>query len=276
MSTPVFDSATPVTLNVNVPLQNGVLITPTSVSVKVLNDNEETVFTSALPLPSVGATSISITLSSSNNIVPDGTPFSLRTVQTKFVTASGEYTDRQAYIVKSLNPLIRLNNSFITLNETVSTRYTLNTLDGWDAASEDQRIAALISAYKNMVQLRYRYPLGSQSQSRIVDFFGTFVDSFSGRAYAVLADITSYTPSDYNSWPTAFKEALKRAQMVEANSILKGDPVTAKRLQGIVAEGIGESNMRFRDVPEIQTPVSKEALQHLRGFINSSIMVGRG
>jgi hypothetical protein len=238
--------------------------------------------------PAASQTTIALLLSSTVNtlgMIPDPTivtgppipaPRGLRQIVTTFVSTDGTFVDTQYYVLNAADPLVRMVNSFITTAETHLTRYELLNMDGWDQSTEDAQLAALATAYEHMLQLRYRFPIGENFQSRIVDFYGMSVDNVFGRIFMVLADIAYYTDIDFQGWPGQFQNALKRAQMAEANFLLNGDPIIDKRNSGVIAEAIGEAKMNFRTVPDVVTPVCKDALQHLRGFLNSSIIIGRG
>lgn len=277
MTTPVYKSGSPVAITVSLPNWAGAPLTPTAVS-RVVTDEAGVVISDATPvaLPAAGSTSFIVTVDGAFNEIPDGTPDGLRQVTTTITGAAGTFTDTQSYIVRSANPLVRMGNSFITWPETLLVRSQMTKLDGWDAADDDTRIAALVSAHRNMTQLRYRFPIGENFQSRIVDFYGMSVDNVFGRIFVVLSDIMFYGPQDYDGWPADFQQALKRAQMAEADNLLAGDPIGVKRAAGITGETIGESTMEFRKVPEIQMPVSRAALIHLRGYLNNAVLVARG
>jgi hypothetical protein len=276
MTTPVYPESIPVGLTVAYPLWLGTALTPTAVS-RVVTDQAGVIIsdTTAVTVPAPGPTSISIPISSVFNTLAMGSTDGLRQVTTTMVTSQGTFTDVQTYILRSVTPLVRMDNSFVALPETALVRHAMTNLSGWDAASEDDRIAAMISAYRNMTQLRFRFPIGEKTQSRIVDFYGMSVDNVFGRIFVVIADIIFYSDADFQQWPADFRSALQRAQMAEADNLLQGDPIGVKRAAGIIGETIGESTMNFRKIPEIQTPVSRAALIHLRGYLDSNIMVAR-
>lgn len=273
MSTPAIISGSPFTVTVQVPA--AAVSNLTAVSVRVNDEAGVEVGTVSIDTPGSGVTSFPVPVPATLNAVPDGKPYVLRAVVTTLTTANGTYSDTQTYVVKSVTPLVRMANSFMTLPEASLVRFGLTKADGWDAAGEDARIAALVSAFKNMCALRYRFLVSDQSQSRITDLSGIGYDTVFGRIYQTVNDMTLYGERDMQEWPAVFVEALKRAQLAEANTLLSGDQVNDKRRQGIVSERTGESQMAFRDIPDIVMPVSREALQHLRGYLNNAIMSGR-
>ena len=276
MTTPVYNSGDTVIVTAPIPQFSGLIIQPTSITASIADETGTTIVSDlTVPLPSAGSGTVSFAIDATYNTnLTEIT--SLRQVFFTFVTAAGNFSSQATYLVRNPIPIARMVNTFVTWPETYTTRYNLYGLTGWDNASDDDRIGALISAHKNMLQLRYRFPIGENAQSRIVDFYGMSVDNIFGRIYVVLADISFYSETDYDGWPALFQDALKRAQMVEANNILSGDPVGQKRLDGIVSETIGESTMQFRRIPDIVTPVCRDALIQLRGFLSNATLIGRG
>jgi hypothetical protein len=83
------------------------------------------------------------------------------------------------------------------------------------------------------------------------------------------------TLSDWNTYPPRFQNALKRAQMLEANSILGGNQIADKRRDGIISETIGESKIFLNNRPPLRTPVTREALEALYGYLYYQSRVGR-
>jgi hypothetical protein len=276
MTTPIYLSGAPVAITVNLPLWAGVPVTLTAISRVVTNEAGSTISgDTVVSLPTGLETFVVVPVSGTLNTLSAGSTDALRQVTTTIVSPVGTFTDTQSYIVRSTAPLVRMSNSFITLPETILVRHAMTKLNGWDAATEDQQIAALISAHRNMTQLRYRFPIGENFQSRIVDFYGMSVDNVFGRIFVVLSDIMFYNETDYAGFPEDFQQALKRAQMAEADNLLGGDPIGAKRAVGIVSEDIGESRMKFQNIPEIQSPICRVAMNILRGYIVNAVLVGR-
>ncbi len=275
MSTPAYLSGSSVQVSVPLPVVNGAVLFPSAVAVAVTDEAGVLVSTApTVAAPTTGST-VSVALGSAYNTLATGELIKLRRVKFTMTTTAGVFIVAYEYVVRSATPLVKMVNSFMTLPEATLTRYQLPKADGWDASDEDQRIAAMISAYKNLLQLRYRFRIGQNSQSRIVDVYGSSVESLNGRIYSVINDMSSYAAGDFDSWTPEFQEALRRAQVAEADTMLAGDVVGDKRRQGIVAEKTGEASMQFRNVPDIILPVSRDALQHLRGFLNNSVQIAR-
>lgn len=292
MATPAYTAGTDVTLTVPIPTDtDGNTVTPTAISYSVTDAAGVAIVTGVsvtLPTPDPSATTLAVVIPAiDNTLIPvavdpltGSVPFKsirdLRVVTVTVTWATGTLDNTQSYIINNASPLIRMVNSFITWPETILARYEMSNLDGWDAASDPERVAALGLAWKNMLSLRYRFPIGVASQSRIMDFYGSSVDNVFGRIFMVMADISFYNAADFAAWPQLFTQALTRAQMAEANNILLGDPIGDKRNAGVLSETTGESSMSFRKVPEVRMPVCPSALIQLRGYIQTSVLVARG
>ena len=290
MATPVFTAQTDVPVEVTLPLMgSGQPITATGITYSVADEMGIVIATGIVVTPpAVGSPTVMFTVPSSYHVlgalvvnpatgsIPFNAIRSLRTITTTITYSGGVDTDVQNYIIRSAQPLVRMVNSFLTMPETVLARYEMVNMDGWDASTDDQRIAALSEAWKAMTALRFRFPIGVTSQSRIMDFFGISVDNVFGRIFMVIADISFYTDTDFQNWPLLFQQALQRAQMAQADNLLRGDPIGDKRNSGILSETTGESSMTFRKVPEVVMPVCPAALQQLRGYVTNTVLVARG
>lgn len=274
MTTPVYRSGSTVPVTVTLPLDGSDPLIPSAVSVTVKDETGVVITTLNPTLPVSGDTSVAFEIGATHNTLGSGVRKGVRSVETQFTTANGIFFDTTHYIIESSVQLVVLENSFQTYPEALMNRTDLPSLNGWDAAADSARIAALQIAHWNMCAMRYQYRVGIAGQSRITDFPGVSSDPY-GRVYAHVSDIRNTLDHEWDEFPDEFKTALKRAQLVEADVMLKGDPVGDKRRAGIVSEKIGESSMLFRQVPEAQFAVSREALQHLKGFVAYSKRIAR-
>lgn len=272
---PIIPSGAHASVTVPLPVFRAVYVPIDEAFFTVLDEKGEIIQTATNLTVAPGSESIEIIIPPETNELPVGSVSALRQVQVVFVGASATYNEHAFYVIKAQVPLVPMTNSFVTLAETHLVRTQMTGLEGFAAATEDTQIAALVSAWRNMSHLRYKFPVGGDYQSRITSFPGTYYDSQYGRVWVVIGDITLRTLGEFQSWPSDFVQALKRAQMAEANELLQLNPISEKRRTGVISETIGESSMTFRGVPDIQMPISRVALQHLRGFLENSVRVGR-
>lgn len=274
----VFQSDTDVTVEVAVPSPGGTAITEAnSVEYAVFDETgAEVVARAALAGYTNGDATVAVTVDASDNALASGIARGVRRVEVYFDTDTGEHTSVSRYLINAINILSVTENSFVTYDEALMTAVDMNGLDGWAVASEDEQIAALISAYLRLVRLSYRYRTVADTDRIDTGWFDAYERDFYGRVYAYVPDIGNTTLTVWNeTYPDDFKRALRRAQVQEADIILSGDPVGDMRQEGIISETVGESKVFLRPVPPVRTPVSRATMAELRGFIHKRTLVAR-
>lgn len=191
-------------------------------------------------------------------------------------TTDGEVELRDYFLLVANKPLALMFNSFITYPEAMALRMSFGpTLTGWDANSPETRHASLIHAHQQL--LRLRLVTGRGSNVPLISSyagFGTGTDtnfSIARRAY-----LREMTIEAFDALPPAFLTAIKRAQLIEADSLMGGNPVDAKRQSGIVSEKIGESSMFFQSKPYLNLPVARRTYEELQTFIVLTVGIQRG
>lgn len=275
MTTPLYKSGTTVPVTVPLPVNGGVTLTPSAVNVVVHDESGVVIATISPDLPISPATELTFEIPADKNLLDPMTRKGARQVEVTFTAGTAVYIEVAHYLIENSVQLSVLVNTWQTYPEALMTRSDLAVLHGWDAASDSLRISALNVAHTAMCNLRYRYRLNSTaSQRRLTDFPGVSENSF-GQVYATVTDPRNILAWEWAEYPDDFKTALKRAQLVEADTMLAGDPIGDKRRAGIVSETIGESSMFLRQVPEAQFAISRAALNHLRGFVTFTTAIAR-
>lgn len=260
---PTYQHGTEATVTVPFPTVGGVAIEPTVVSYVVTDEvGGEIEATSTIDVPS--ASDVTITVEAASNVIQTAEVRAMRVVTVTFVAPSGTYTAVSRYVVEKASLLVPMTNSFQTLDQALLTRLDLPPLDGWDMAEEAQQIPAMVTAHDRMCRLSYRYRLGQDA----VAYEAT-------DPYWSVIDIRDRTPQDFASWPEDFKTALRRAQIYEADQILKGDPVGEKRRLGIVSESIGEAKMFFNARPPLRLALCEQAIDILSPHLLTRRRIGR-
>lgn len=190
---------------------------------------------------------------------------------------AGTFEIRNYFILLSPAPLVRMVNSFVTYLEALNLRRSFaSTMNGWDAALDDtKRSAALAHAFSTISRMRFNIPFtDGQSVAQNYAAYGTGEDVPFG--YTRRVRLINLTEAQFDELPEQFKYAVRRAQMVEADNLLGGNKIEAKRRDGIISETIGESSMFFSSKPYLHTPVCKEAYRLLQPYIEYEFKVGRG
>lgn len=272
--TPVYPENTEVVVTVALPVFGGAPLIPSTVT-RSVKDETGAIVSPAEEVPVEGSapggaiTSMDITIPASINGIPGRR--AARVVDVQFTTDKGVFDAQVIYLLESPEQLQRLKNSFVNAAEAQMTRRDMPRLDGWDAATEAERVAALVTAYRSLCRLTYRY----RNHEAILQSRLTWGDpNFDGYIYIV--DIETLTDEEWAQVPDKVREAIQRAQMAEADTLLRGDPVGDKRRAGIISETVGESSMFFRQTPEVRMSVSKEALEYLSGYIYRDTRIARG
>ena len=274
--TPVYKAAAAVTISVPLPLDatSGVHAV-TAITVAVRDETGVLIGNLTPGIPDDIDSELTFTVPAERNLLPVGARKGARQIEVTMTDATGTFIEINHYVLAATNQLTLLENTFMSYPESLMVRSDLPQLMGWDIATDTDRQAALLVAHQAMCNLRYRYRVGQAgSQRRLSDFPGVSTDT-AGGIWATISDIRSVLDWEWQEMPADFKTALKRAQIVEADNSLAGDPVGEKRRMGIVSETIGESSMFFKQSPDIKLPISSAAMVHLRGFVSFSTRSAR-
>lgn len=264
----IFLAGTPVTLTV--PLQDaaGNVIEVASVEYRIVKHDGSEVLARAALTDFAGGSEVVVEIPASLNEVAAIDPATLtsdqieavfiresRTVELFLVDPVGNTRLASAtYALEPITTLIAGTNSFQTFSQAQLVALDIPALAGWRGAADKDKIAALIEARIRICQLR-------------------FTNISEG---ADVGDLSLVTPLQFGSLTAQFKLALSRAQVVEADAILGGDPVDVRRKEGLILESIGEVKQMFRGGKPLELPVSKRALKYLSPFVSFSQRIGRG
>jgi hypothetical protein len=221
----------------------------------------------ALALPA--GNTITFEIAGSNNLIFN--PVEARTVVLSVVNAHGTIELEQNYLVAKSRRLSLMENSFQTMAEALAEAAMIPNLPGWEGANDNARANAMIEAFLRLRRLGYR--------------IRRTAPDFDVQALFDVSDIRTIEPSNWplmtpeiwtsGRYPEEFRAAIRRAQIVEANEILRGDLVTQKRRAGIMSESIGESSMMFRMDRPLDLGISDAALRCLQGYVQIRITLAR-
>lgn len=269
MTTPQYQPGQTVSLSFAVPQYQGEVIEASSVTCKVFDEDGLEVDEGLILIGyTAGDETASVEIPSVYHAVTES--MVARRVEVVFDTlTSGSYKVTQRYIVSPDATLVFLSNSFAIYERFLIIRQEFPELLGWDATDEDRRTAALIQAHENICRFKFKYrqesdqPVASQSTLYRRDY------------HTFIRDMRIIEQEDWDDFPPHFQLSLRRAQLLEADSLLNGDPIRDKREQGIVSETVGESKMFFNNRPPLRMGVSRAALDHLKRYIFLRTTVSR-
>lgn len=241
---------------------NGDPIVPLAISVKIYDEEDVEKGTFEVPLAMTTSEAIDLVVPGMFNLLEPEVNVGLRTVEVTFNTAQGDISQRAAYTIRRSNRLIVLTNSFQTWSKAQLEVQNIPNLLGWLGATDVDRQVALIEAFTRLTRLGYfvRWP-------RDIDDLA-YLRPGEDRKIAP-RHWAAMTLDQWNTWyPETFRQALRRAQIVEADNVLGSDVVGKKRRSGLLSESIGESSMMFRSGKPLDTGISPETMRQLTGFLD--------
>ena len=291
----IFLAGTPVTQIIPLVDRAGNLLTVDSVSYRVVDHNGMEVVAS-VPLTTFtsGDTSVAVMVPASvNNIV--GVPASItgdqidlyqvretRTVELMLSIASNIVTLNSVYGLEPTDPLVVGINSFQTYAQAELCALDIPGMVAWPTAADVDKIAAMVDARSHIMQLNFwmmnnNTNWGQDSLNYIPQgSYTTPYASGGNNAFIFNGNLGLLTPSQYTALPIRFQRALAKAQVVEADNIMGGNPIEDRRIEGLMLESIGEVKQMFRASKPLDLPVSKRALRYLAQYVSFSKRIGRG
>ena len=213
--------------------------------------------------------SVAITLDAASNAIADDAEGGFRRVTFTLTTNDGTVRSEQSYLLIAAVRLDPPYNSFQSFEEAMIESLSMPTLT-WDAFDETTKTTALLEAYRRITRLGFRFR-DPNDFSRFESVSGIVEDGWviAPPTWAVLDQ------EDWDDLPDAFKKALRRAQIVEANEMLTGNPVSDRRRDGLLSETVGESSMMFRSGRPIDMGLFTGTLNELRGYLDFRVTTTR-
>lgn len=247
---------------------NGDPVAPTAASVRVLDQEGAELVTSTPIVFSVGDTEVDVIIPAEiNTLAPVGPTQALRLVELTMETAAGPVVTLTRYIIRTLQRLAVLLNSFQTFDSALLEAMDMPRMDGWTVADEAAKTAALIEAYMRLTQIGYRVPKAFVDAQSVID--PQYAETVPPRRWHVM------TYPEFAALPEPFRRALRRAQIAEADVVLNGDVIGGRRRAGLMSETIGESSMMFRPGKPLNLGVSEQALAYLSGYVDLRVGLTR-
>lgn len=251
--------------------RNGSALVPTGLNFAVRDQNGTLVKPFSEITVSPGMTEVSVLIPAVFNATITEL-VEARVVELQVTHAGGIYSIEQVYLLTKPSTLVIMGNSFQTMPQAHAEAAQLPNLLGWSAATDNDRAAALIEAYLRLTRLGYRVrrPEDVDVQNMIGDLQG-YIEIIEPRLWPLMTK-DRWLSSRY---PEHFRRALRRAQIAEANEILRGDRINEKRRSGIMSETIGESSMMFRIGKPLDLGISSPALEYVTGYVVTRITLTR-
>jgi hypothetical protein len=240
-------------------------LTPTGVEFAVL-DHEGVVLAARAPLPGyvAPATDIVVTIAQGLNALDAAMNAAARTINIYVIGtggAAGTALLSSSYRLVHEDRLPVPTASFQTLAGAEMEAADMLNVDAWNTATDQQKVSALIDARNRISLLRFSYiPEDWQSRvSRTID----------------IVDLDELTLSEFTALDAAFKQALRRAQVIQAaESIAQSSSQDQSyRDAGVTSITIGESSRTYS--PNRSMEHSRTVCGRARGVLSKYLAPAR-
>ena len=138
-------------------------------------------------------------------------------------------------------------------------------LDTWDEQEDGRKQGALREAWNRLSRIPFipwrEFETVPQNVERELSS-GDFA-------------LNQITLEAWNALPSVFRDAVKRAQLIEAAVILDGDPTWDRRQDGLISKTVGESSEMFSSKKPAFSTISPKAYREVSGYIRRRISIGR-
>lgn len=282
MSLPVYLVNNEVKLTVELVDSAGNYINTNSVTYRVL-DQDEKVLVASRPADDYvpGVTEVTVTIPSElNGINTSINTREVRSVEVTCVTDNFTIAFSKSYAIELSDPLVTGLNSFQSYAQAQLTALDIPGIPAWQAASEDERIAAMVEARQHVIQLNFsllnsNVNFGQDQLTYVPE--GQYQSQYVARNSLFLfnGNLGLLNPTQYLALPERFRKTLRQAQIVEADHILDGGGSDAKRQIGIIEDKIGETRQRYRATKALELPVCRRALSYMSYYVTFSKRIGR-
>lgn len=244
--------------------EGGACIAADSVEVRIINQsNVEIVAKTSLAGFTAGDAQAIVAIPSEANTLVTGLKRELRIVELYIATDSGVTRLYHEYVIEAESVLELGVNSFQTYHEGVLLSLDIPNLQDFGLADRQSRIAAMISAWRNIGRLYLRY-VDDNDMTRLIT------------PWAESGNVTELTAEQFENLPEKMKSAIRRAQVIEANyQIGRTTSVNTLREQGIIAATVGESSQYFSQSKPYDSICGKETLRELSKYIVRRNIVAR-
>jgi hypothetical protein len=211
--------------------------------------------------------SLLVTIDAAKNTLPGGVASAFRLLRVRY-RAEDEFPGWKelefGYELFALQELQVQRNSFQTYNEALAIAHAMHDIARFRAASREDRVRVLRQAWEALVHLPFDLTLEDR-QDRLSDV-----------PWRQPGDLSRMTADELLALDPLFVRALRRAQVVEADELLAGDTIHARRRDGLMSSSVGETSQMYRPRKPLDLAVSVRALRELRGYVSFAVTLGRG
>ena len=231
-----------------------------------LFDEEGTQLTSSGAVAvSGGEDKLDVVIPAADNIITGAE--GARTVVLRVTTATGAKELVQTYLLTRYAFLQVPAESGMTLSqsEMLASKMAQAVLEVWTDAEDRRKQGALREAWNRLSRIPFspwrefeQTPQNINPALRSGDFA-----------------LNQLSADEWRDLPIHFREAVRRAQLIEAAVIMDGDPTWDRRQDVLISKTVGESSEMFASKKPAFTTISPKAHREVSGYIRRRITLGR-
>lgn len=270
---------------------DGLAITSSSYDYWVIDETDAVIIPRTNSGAVVSGTTATVVVASQYNDIGAKSK-ALRTVVVSFGVSIGTVEVRQSYALANLALEVGVN-SFQSVGEAMLTALDIVSIPDWDMANDLDKSKALRQAYVNLSKLTY-IPKAYEMQFLAILNPGYLKDIVASINSPVPLTVSQSTINWLNmqnlrfnnldsmnavtlgQLPPHFYAALKRAQVVEADHLLRTpSAIETYREEGLISKTVGEASESYRNSKPLKTHVCRRTLEELGGYVTFSLRIGR-
>ena len=161
------------------------------------------------------------------------------------------------YLLVGTVELTPMVNSYQTYGEAQLTAAKISGLQDWELVPTEDKISALITAYKKIGKLNFIIP-GETCEDTVE-----------------ISNLNSLTVEEFEALDPAFVDAIKRAQVVEANSVSGYNAAEEMKRNNILSYTIGETSQMFKTGNTYVSYLSSDVMDILSGYVVRKMRIAR-
>jgi len=243
----IFEPDVDVTVKLPFVDDEGLSITPTGLDYTVVDEFgvEVIATTNIAVIPTTGEATI--TIQGADNALGTDVIRGYRQVILTMTTATDSIIIREGYILELSASLVPLTNSFQTYNEALLHSRSI-VLEGWEAANEEHRRAALAQAYDRFGGFNWQF-------------------NFTDDTYQVKT-LDLLTDEEWALLDLRHKHDFRMAQLAQADYFLGGSTIEKDIDEGLQSSSQGEVSQFYRPRATLTLALSRHSLQYVGKYIN--------
>lgn len=241
---------------------NGQPVVPSAVTAILYDGEDQLVHDFGVLTFAGGDTSVNVVIDAAYNALGAGELQAARVLRVVITTDAGEIRRSSSYIIQGEKRLSIMDNSFMSIEVAEITARDTPNLDGWAAATDDQKYAGLINAYNKLTRIPMRFITYKVEDTE---------HCYPIENIVIWGDITF---EQFQGFPASFRRALRQAQLCQADAILENDPIAKRQRAGIISETVGESSVMLRG-GQLSLDVDSRAAECLKGYIYYNLRTAR-